>query len=181
MLRESVLLEQFITFVRANFTVMPEWFAGVFSHLVAAILVVYMLTIFFKAVCDASFSHPVKNVAAFISSIGKSILLGTFKALESPIERPRSKLAVRALAVLLSYMMCVIFWGLFLLVVLIAIVGGFPREDWLRQLGGWGVLLFLFYLTIFFRAEADRDWLALKEQWAIVRSAAPQKCNNKSR
>lgn len=161
--------EQAVEFVKANLASLPSWFAGVFWHLVAAILVVYLLTVFFKAVSDAAFVGPLKNIAAFLKSILKSFLSGTFKALESPIERPRTKLVVKALAIVHSYLMCLLFLGLTLLVVFFAVVAGFPH-DGIKQLGSWGILLLFSYFTVFFRAEADRDWLALKKQWQVVKS-----------
>jgi hypothetical protein len=160
--------EQLIEFVKTNLSFLPSWFTDIFWHLVAAILVVYLLTIFFKAVSDAAFVGPVKSIATFSKSILKSFLSGTFKALETPIERPRTKLVVKGFAVIHSYLMCVLFFGLTLFVALIAVVAGFPK-DLLKQIGSWGILLLFFYLTVFFRAEADRDWLALKKQWLVVK------------
>lgn len=64
--------------------------------------------------------------------------------------------------------MCLLVFGLTLFMAFLVIVVGIPHE-WAKQLGSWSILLLLFYLTVFFRAEADRNWLALKEQWLVVK------------
>lgn len=168
MQKEFMGLNQIVEFVKTNLTSLPGWFTDVFWHLVSAILVVYLLTVFFKAVSDTAFAEPIKNITAFLKSIFKSFLSGTFKALETPIERPRTKLVAKALTVVHTYLMCLLVFGLTLFMAFLVIVVGIPHE-WAKQLGSWSILLLLFYLTVFFRAEADRNWLALKEQWLVVK------------
>lgn len=137
--------------------------------MISAILVVYLLTVFFKAVSDAHFVEPLKSIGAFAKSVLKSVLRGTFKAVESPIERPKTKLVVLAGSLVFTYLACLLFFALFLLVAVLFIFSEGPRDPY-KQFGAMGITVLLFYLTVFFRAEADRDWLALKEQWKIVRA-----------
>ena len=161
-------LDQIIAVVKANLAFLPNWFTSAFWHLVSAILIVYLLTVLFKAISDSAFINPIKGAASLLLNIAKAFLSGTFKAIQTPIERPRTKLAVKVGAVIHSYLMCVLFFGLFLFVAFLYMAVGFAPEIH-KQLGGWGLMLLFFYLAVFFRAEADRDWLAMKEQWKVVR------------
>jgi hypothetical protein len=164
-------LEQIVAFVQSNLQNLPAWFTFVFWHVVALILFVSLLTLLFKAAANTDFKAPALSILKFVVNLLKSFLAGSFKAIESPIERPKTKLVVKALAVVHSYLMCVFFFAVFLALFFAMVVTEAPTTIWLR-LGQIGIVSFVLYLAAFFRAEADRDWLGFKEQLALVKSQA---------
>lgn len=164
-------LEQIVDFVKSNITSLPVWFTSVFWHLVAALLLVSLLTLLFKAASNTDFKTPVLAVLKFLANAIKAFFAGSFKAIESPIERPKTKLVVKALAVVHSYLMCLFFFAIFLALFFALVVTEGPPSIWLR-LAQLGILAVVLYLAVFFRAEADRDWIKFKEQLAVVRAKA---------
>jgi hypothetical protein len=162
-------LDQIVTFVKANIANLPLWFTSIFWHVVAAILLVSLLIILFTAVSNSKFKDPMLAILSFTKNLLRSFLAGSFKAIESPIDRPKTKLAIKALAIFHSYLMCLFFFAMFLAFVFAAIVVALPVSFWLK-LGQMGLILFMLYLAAFFRAEADRDWLAFKKQLEVVRN-----------
>ncbi len=152
-----------VTLVKANIENLPTCFTLVFWHLVAAILLVSLLTILFRAASNANFKGPMVAILSFTKNLLKSFLAGSFKAIESPIERPKTKLVVRALVIVHSYLMCLMFFAMFLAFAFAAVVAVAPVSLWLK-LGQCGLIFLMLYLAAFFRAEADRDWLAFREQ-----------------
>lgn len=161
-------LDQIVAFVNSNLANLPTWFTEIFWQLVAVILLVSLLTLLFKAAANTDFKAPALAILALMANAGKSFFAGSFKAIESPIERPKTKLVVKALAIVHSYVMCLFFFAIFLALSFALVVTDAPASFWLR-LAQLGVVLLMLYLTAFFRAEADRDWLKFKEQLAIVR------------
>jgi hypothetical protein len=114
------------------------------------------------------FKEPILAIFGFLASLLKSFFTGSFKAIESPIERPKTKLVAKGFAVVHSYLMCLIFFAMFLAFAFAAFVSPEPVTVWLK-LGQMGVLLLLLYIAVFFRAEADRDWLQFKKQLDVVK------------
>lgn len=160
-------LDQIVAFVKANFDSFPMWFTVAFWPLVALILLISLLTLLFKAAGNTDFKDPVLAIFKFAGTLLKSFLAGSFKAIESPIERPKTKLVVKALAIVHSYLMCLFFFAAFI-AVFFAMVVADPAKTWWLQLGRIGILSVMLYLAAFFRAESDRDWLAFKKQLAVV-------------
>lgn len=163
-------LDQIVSFVKSNIDSLPEWFAAVFWHLVALILLVSLLTLLFKAASNTDFKKPMLAILKFLANALKAFFEGSFKAIESPIERPKMKLVVKALAIMHSYLMCLFFFAVFLALCFAMIVSEPQVSAWLR-LAQLGVISVALYLATFFRAEADRDWLKFKEQLAIVKAS----------
>lgn len=162
-------LDQIVAFVKANIANLPVWFTSIFWHVVAVILLVSLLIILFTAASNAKFKDPMLAILSFLKNLLKSFLAGSFKAIESPIERPKTKLVVRALAIVHSYLMCLFFFAIFFALMFAAIVVSAPVSFWLK-LGQIGLILLALYLTAFFRAEADRDWLAFNKQLEVIRN-----------
>lgn len=162
-------LDQIVAFVQSNLQSLPAWFTLSFWHVVALILSVSLLTLLFKAAGNTDFKGPVLSILKFLANLLKSFFDGSFKAIESPIERPKTKLVVKALAVVHSYLMCLFFFAVFLALFFAMVVSEAPSTIWLR-LGQIGIVSFSLYLTAFYRAEADRDWLKFKEQRAVVKA-----------
>lgn len=69
-------IQQLVGLIKANLEFLPSWFLAIFWHLVAAIFVVYLLTILFKALSDTAFTTPVKSIGSFTASILRSLLRG---------------------------------------------------------------------------------------------------------
>ncbi|AVT05214.1 hypothetical protein C7Y68_04885 [Paracidovorax avenae] len=69
--------------------------------------------------------------------------------------------------------MCLFFFAFFLALFFAMVVSDVSPNLWLR-IAQLGILLIALYLTAFFRAEADRDWLRFKEQLKVVRSGPAQ-------
>lgn len=162
-------LDQIVAFVQSNFQSFPAWFTLSFWHLVALILSVSLLTLLFKAAGNTDFKVPVLSILKFLANLLKSFFAGSFKAIESPIERPKTKLVVKALAVVHSYLMCVFLFAVFLALFFAMVVSEAPPTIWLRFVQ-IGIVSFTLYLTAFFRAEADRDWLKFREQLTVVKA-----------
>ncbi|WP_128098769.1 hypothetical protein [Paracidovorax avenae] len=166
-------LDQIVEFVKSNITSFPAWFTSIFWHLVAAILLVFLLTLLFKAASNTDFKNPVLAILRLIANALKAFFAGSFKAIESPIERPKTKLVIKGLAIVHSYLMCLFFFAFFLALFFAMVVSDVSPNLWLR-IAQLGILLIALYLTAFFRAEADRDWLRFKEQLKVVRSGPAQ-------
>lgn len=166
-------LDQIVEFVKSNITSLPAWFTAIFWHLVAVILLVSLLTLLFKAASNTDFKNPALAILRFTANTLKAFFAGSFKAIESPIERPRTKLVVKGLAIIHSYLMCLFFFAIFLALFFAMVLSDVNPNFGLR-LAQLGILLVALYLTLFFRAEADRDWLRFKEQLKVVQSGPTQ-------
>jgi hypothetical protein len=158
-----------VDFVKSNIDFLPSWFTGIFWHLIAALLLIYILTAFFNAVSSQSFINPIRASLLLVVRIFRSLLTGYISGMQSPIIRPKSRLAGLALSVFHTYLMAVIFF-VFSVLVFVLLVLNSKNLPLLNQFGGMGFFVFFFSLSWYFRAQADREWLALKEQWALVRS-----------
>lgn len=163
-------LNQIVSFVKSNIDSFPSWFTAIFWHLVALILLVSLLTLLFKAASNTDFKNPILAIMRFMANALKAFFTGSFKAIESPIERPKTKLFVKALAVIHSYLMCLFFFAIFLALCFAMVISEAPVSFWLR-LAQLGIISVMLYFAAFFRAEADRDWLKFKEQLVVVREA----------
>lgn len=162
-------VQNIVDFVKVNMTMLPEWFMGVFWHIVGVLLIVYLLTAFFKALSSQAFIGPIRSTVSLLIRFLRSVFTGYASALESPIERPKTKLVAKAFGLLHTYTMCVVFFLFFCVLFVLLVLAG-PTLDPLKQFGGLGVLVFLFSMALFFRSETDREWLSLKAQWHQVRS-----------
>lgn len=162
-------LEKIIEIVKLNMAVLPHWATEILAHLIAVILLVYLLTVLFKAATQTAFIGPIRTTWSFLVNVTKSILKSTLAPLKSPIDRPRSKLVILLLNLVMTYMMCLLFFFFFVVFALLFIFAGLPQH-FVHQLACYGILIFFMYFTIFFRAEADRDWLIMKAQWQLVMS-----------
>ncbi|WP_172118244.1 hypothetical protein [Halomonas hibernica] len=147
---------------------LPWWFSDVFWNLLAVFLVLSIIMAILRIVRSAIFRESSKSLLRFLGSASKKFLMGAFSQLESPIERPKTKLVIKTLEVIHTYLMAVIFFFLFALVFSLVVVLGLPN-DLLGQLGALGLLILFLYIAIFFRAEADRVYLSLKECWRKYR------------
>lgn len=159
--------KEIIEFTKANMGILPDWFTGIFWHLVSALLLVYLLTLFFKALSSQSFISPIQSVISLLLRVVRSALTGYAGALESPIERPKTKLVAKALGLFYAYSMCIVLF-IYLCAIFILFIASSSSMSFVQQFGSIGLLIFLFSLVWYFRVEADREWLALKEQWRVV-------------
>lgn len=161
-------LDQIVNFTSSNIENLPVWFTASFWNFVAAILSVSLLTLLFTAIGNTNFKDPMLAIIRFSISLLKSFFAGSFKAIESPIERPRTKLVIKGLAIVHSYLMCLFFFSIFIALLFASVVGEAPPTMWVK-LGQIGILVLMLYFSTFFRAEADRDWLKFKQQLSAVK------------
>lgn len=147
---------------------LPWWFSDVFGNLLAIFLVLSVVMAILRIVRSAIFRESSKSILSFIFFAFEKFLAGAFSQLESPIERPKTKLVMKTLEVIHTYLMAVIFFFLFALVFALIVVVGLPN-DLFGQLGVLGFLILFLYIAIFFRAEADRVYLSLKGYWRKYR------------
>ncbi|TVZ40349.1 hypothetical protein P886_4776 [Alteromonadaceae bacterium 2753L.S.0a.02] len=162
-------LTEMVELVKSNIDFLPQWFTGIFWHLVSALLIIYLLTAFFNAVSSQSFINPVRSVFQLSGRIVRSAFTGYVSGLQSPIVRPKSRLVGLALGLVHTYFMSVLFFIFTAVVFLLLVING-KSLPLLNQFGGLGILFFFFSLSWYFRSQADREWLALKEQWRVVRN-----------
>jgi len=143
---------------------LPEWFGGVFWNLLAVFLVLSVVMAILRIIRSAVFRESSEGLLSFLGAAIKKFFAGAFSQLESPIERPRTKLVMKALGLVHTYLMAVIFFLFFAGVVVAILTVGMPSEV-SKFLGILGFLTFFFYMMVLFRAEADREYLAFKEYW----------------
>jgi hypothetical protein len=143
---------------------LPTWFGSFFWPLIAIFLVLKVVMAILKIVRNPIFCEFSKGVVSFLRLTAPKFFAGAFSQLESPIERPRTKLVMKVLSLIHTYLMAIIFFFLFALVVVGILMGGLPNAV-TSQLGILGVFTFFFYMAVFFRAQADRDYLDLKKYW----------------
>lgn len=148
---------------------LPAWFGGVFWNLLAVFLVLSVVMAILKIVRSAIFRESSKGLMRFLCLAIKKFFSGAFSQLESPIERPRTKLVMKVLGLIHTYLMAAIFFILFAVVIVGILAAGMPNSL-TGELGILGFLTFFFYMTVFFRAEADREYLALKKYWCESRT-----------
>jgi len=161
-------IERLVAFVRDMALVMPSWFNDIFWNIIALIFIVQALTILIKATSAASLVDSSEKAIVFFKSLGKSMLTGSLRAIDSPIKRPRARLVVLGGAMAVSYMVCLVSFTICLVAAWfsISISGKLPFQG---VLAIWAFMLFFLYAGLFFLAEADRVWLALRAQWLAVR------------
>lgn len=136
----------------------PAWFHAVFWNLLAAFLVVSVLVAILKKISSPIFIDSIKTILA----IAVAAIRGAVSALESPIDRPMTKLVFKGMDVIYSYITSLIFLFLFLGILAAVFVFGLPSAP--KEVATLVGLLCLFlYMAIFFRSETDRSFLALKE------------------
>lgn len=157
-------IQELIKIAKDNATELPQWFGLIFWNLLAVSLILMVIMGLIKIITSATFKNFFGGLLQSILSFLGSFLKGSFSQLETPIERPRTKIALKTMGLIHTYICCVIFFLVFAAVLVFTCFFGLPKEV-LKQFGTIGLLMFTLYMAVFFRAEADRDYLSLKSYW----------------
>lgn len=134
------------------------WALGVLFLL--RVLKAIILTVQSKVLVGAS-----SNTYKLIKSVFFSMLRGVFEPLETPIQRPKTRIAMALSGMIINYLS---FW------LMVAIVLAFlffsiviPSPESTEGFSPYSLIppaLIFIYFAVFFRAEADRDYIRLKER-----------------
>ncbi|MEE2023042.1 hypothetical protein [Alkalimonas mucilaginosa] len=153
-----------IDFILQNKEIFPEWGISLVVYLVLAWGVILILKNIAKSIQDPELIKAALFISSKTRDASKRFLQGASVAIESPIKRPRTRFVGTVLSVMHSYLMAVIF--------LCFTIGTAALHFAVQQELAWYLNVFLmglipvfFWFTLFFRAEADRDFISAKEQW----------------
>jgi hypothetical protein len=143
---------------------LPSWLQEILFLLIGVALTLYLIKHIFRALTDPELLNSARTLGGAIRNGFFASLRFIFAPLVSPIQRPNTQLIMAWLSVFHSYLSAVIF---FVLLLIFGTSYFLSNSDMslLENLGAIGGSLVLFYFSVFFRAETDRDYLRAKELW----------------
>lgn len=151
-------------FILENKAAFPEFGINLFIYLFTALIIVIVIMHIARTIQDPALVKAALFLSTKTKGASQAILNGASKAIESPIKRPKTKFIATVLSVIHCYISAMIFLFLTLGTAFFYSVHNVGLI-WYNNIFTLLLIILFSWLTLFFRAQADRDYLSVKEQW----------------
>jgi hypothetical protein len=151
-------------YIIGNTEIFPEFGVKIVIYLFLILAVTILVKNIAKSLQDPELIKATLFISKKTRNVSKAVIKGASEAVESPIKRPRVKFVATVLSAINGYMMSLLFLCFSLLIVYLMYVSN-SDIIWYKQIGTILFLALLFWLSLFFRAQADKDYVSVKAQW----------------
>jgi MFS family permease len=159
------MLQSIIKLFIENKELVPSWGISLIIYLLLALVVVLIIKHIVKTIQEPEMLRAALFVGEKTKQAGAAVIREVSESTRSPIEHPKIKFAGTVMGILHSLVMSFLFLCLTLVTGYLYHVSEISMP-WYKHLLVVMIMVVLSWLTLFFRADVDRQYLSAREQWS---------------